>query len=92
MSELSIKFDKLDREEYWLFDAEIRACMDPLSDRDLKDIEFAQEQVRKFAQHQKAALQDLEVETLPCVLLCHRNVPVNSAGCYAPGGKYRRRL
>ena len=62
---MSIKFDKLDREEYRLFDAEIRACMDPLSDRDLKDIEFAQEQVRKFAQHQKAALQDLEVETLP---------------------------
>ena len=86
--ELSVKFDKLDREDYRLSDAEIQACMDQLSDRDLKDIEFAQEQVRNFAQHQKNALQDLEVETLPGVVLGHRNVPVNSAGCYVPGGKY----
>ena len=86
--ELSIKFDKLDREDYRLTQAEIQACMDQLSDRDLKDIEFAQEQVRKFAQHQKDALQDLEVETLPGVVLGHKNVPVNSAGCYVPGGKY----
>lgn len=86
--ELSIKFDKLDREDYRLSDAEIQACMDQLSDRDLKDIEFAQEQVRNFAQAQKNALQDLEVETLPGVVLGHKNVPVNSAGCYVPGGKY----
>lgn len=86
--ELSIKFDKLDREDYRLSDAEIQACMDQLSDRDLKDIEFAQAQVRNFAQAQKDALQDLEVETLPGVVLGHKNVPVNSAGCYVPGGKY----
>ncbi|MBE9606987.1 histidinol dehydrogenase [Acetobacteraceae bacterium H6797] len=86
--ELSVKFDKWDREDYRLTDAEIQACLDQLTDRDLKDIEFAQKQVRNFAQHQRAALKDVEVETLPGVILGHKNIPINSAGCYVPGGKY----
>ncbi|EGY00285.1 histidinol dehydrogenase [Nitrospirillum viridazoti Y2] len=86
--ELSVKFDAWDRDSYRLTDAEIQACVDSLSAQDLKDIEFAQTQVRTFAQHQRDALRDLEVETLPGVVLGHRNVPVNAAGCYVPGGKY----
>jgi sulfopropanediol 3-dehydrogenase len=86
--ELSIKFDKWDRPDYRLSDAEIRDCMAQLSDRDLQDIEFAQTQVRNFAQHQRDALKDIEVETLPGVILGHKNIPVNAAGCYVPGGKY----
>jgi sulfopropanediol 3-dehydrogenase len=86
--ELSVKFDNWDREDYRLTDQEIQDCLSQLSQRDLDDIRFAQEQVRKFAEHQKAALQDIEVETLPGVILGHKNIPVNSVGCYVPGGKY----
>ncbi|MGH8418619.1 MAG: histidinol dehydrogenase [Pseudomonas sp.] len=86
--ELAIRFDKMDREDYRLSDAEIQACIDQLSDRDLKDIEFAQTQVRNFAQHQRNSMVDVEVETLPGVILGHKHIPVNAAGCYVPGGKY----
>ena len=86
--ELSVRFDKWDRDDYRLTDAEIRACLSELSARDIEDIRFAQEQVRNFAEHQKAALRDIEVETLPGVVLGHKNIPVNSVGCYVPGGKY----
>jgi sulfopropanediol 3-dehydrogenase len=86
--ELSVKFDNWDRDDYRLTDQEIQDCLSQLSLRDLDDIRFAQEQVRKFAEHQKAALQDIEVETLPGVILGHKNIPVNSVGCYVPGGKY----
>ena len=86
--ELSVKFDNWDRDDYRLTDQEIQDCLSQLSPRDLDDIRFAQEQVRKFAEHQKAALRDLEVETLPGVILGHKNIPVNSVGCYVPGGKY----
>ncbi|MCA3352447.1 MAG: histidinol dehydrogenase [Roseomonas sp.] len=86
--ELSIRFDKWDRQHFRLSEAEIQACLDQLKPRDLADIRFAQEQVRNFAEHQKAALRDIEVETLPGVVLGHRNIPVNSVGCYVPGGKY----
>ncbi len=86
--ELSIKFDKWDRDDYRLTSAEIDACMAELTNRDLEDIAFAQTQVRNFAQHQRAALQDIEVETLPGVVLGHKNIPVSAAGCYVPGGKY----
>jgi len=86
--ELSIKFDKWDRESYRLTPAEIQECMDQLSGQDLKDIEFAQAQVRNFAQIQRASMQDVEVETLPGVILGHKNLPLNAAGCYVPGGKY----
>jgi sulfopropanediol 3-dehydrogenase len=86
--ELSIRFDKWDRQNFRLSEGEIQACLDQLSPRDLDDIRFAQAQVRNFAEHQKAALRDIEVETLPGVVLGHRNIPVNSVGCYVPGGKY----
>lgn len=86
--ELAIRFDKMDRDDYRLSDSEIQACLDQLSDRDLKDIEFAQTQVRNFAQHQRNSMVDVEVETLPGVILGHKHIPVNAAGCYVPGGKY----
>ncbi len=86
--ELSIKFDNWDREDYRLSPAEIQACIDTLSKQDLKDIEFAQTQVRNFAQIQRESMRDVEVETLPGVVLGHKNIPVNAAGCYVPGGKY----
>jgi len=86
--ELSMKFDNWDRDSYRLADSEIEACLSQLSKRDLDDIRFAQSQVRNFAQKQRDCLLDLEVETLPGVVLGHRNVPMASVGCYVPGGKY----
>lgn len=86
--ELSIKFDNWDRDSYRLSDAEIEACLSQLTKRDLDDIRFAQTQVRNFAQKQRECLLDLEIETLPGVILGHRNVPMSSVGCYVPGGKY----
>ncbi|MBC9176405.1 histidinol dehydrogenase [Pseudoroseomonas ludipueritiae] len=86
--ELSIRFDKWDRDGYRLSPSEIQDCMAQLKDRDLDDIAFAQTQVRNFAQAQRDALKDIEVETLPGVVLGHKNIPVNSVGCYVPGGKY----
>jgi sulfopropanediol 3-dehydrogenase len=86
--EMSVRFDGWDREDYRLTLAEIRACVDQLPTRAIADIEFAQAQVRNFAEVQKAALRDVEVETLPGVVLGHKNIPVNAVGCYVPGGKY----
>ena len=86
--ELSIRFDGWDRENYALTAQEKQDCLDQLSGQDLKDIEFAQTQVRNFAQIQRASMNDVEVETLPGVVLGHRHVPVSAAGCYVPGGKY----
>ncbi|EML2226113.1 TPA: histidinol dehydrogenase [Klebsiella aerogenes] len=86
--ELSIKFDKLDRANFRLSQQEIDDCYAQLSERDIADIRFAQEQVRNFAQHQRDSLKDIEVETLPGVILGHKNIPVSAAGCYVPGGKY----
>jgi sulfopropanediol 3-dehydrogenase len=86
--ELSIKFDGWDRESYVLSAREKQDCLDQLSGQDLKDIEFAQKQVRNFAQIQRDSMKDVEVETLPGVVLGHRNLPLNAAGCYVPGGKY----
>ena len=86
--ELSIKFDKLDREDFRLSQQEIDDCYAQLSARDIADIRFAQEQVRNFAQHQRDSMKDIEVETLPGVILGHKNIPVSAAGCYVPGGKY----
>ena len=86
--ELSVRFDGWDRESFQLTSAEIQQCIDQLSGQDLKDIEFAQAQVRNFAQIQRASLTDVEVETLPGVVLGHKHIPVNAAGCYVPGGKY----
>jgi sulfopropanediol 3-dehydrogenase len=86
--ELSVRFDGWDRDDYRLSPAEIQACLDQLSRQDLHDIEFAQTQVRNFAQVQRDSMKDVEVETLPGVVLGHKNIPVNAAGCYVPGGKY----
>ena len=86
--ELSVKFDGWDRDDYRLTPAEIEACLSQLTRRDLDDIRFAQDQVRNFARHQRDALRDIEVETLPGVVLGHKNIPVGAAGCYVPGGKY----
>ena len=85
---LSVRFDGLDRPSYRLTEAEVRQCVDSLTARQRDDIEFAQTQVRNFAQAQKAALRDIEVETLPGVILGHKNVPIANVGCYVPGGKY----
>ena len=86
--ELSIKFDGLDRESYRLTRSEIDACVDSLNPQDIIDIEFAQAQVKNFAQIQRATITDTEVETLPGVVLGHKTIPVQNAGCYVPGGKY----
>jgi sulfopropanediol 3-dehydrogenase len=86
--ELSVKFDQWDRESYRLTQSEIDQCVDSLSPQDRHDIEFAQAQVRRFAQVQRDSLKDVEVETLPGIVLGHKNLPVNAAGCYVPGGKY----
>ena len=86
--ELSVTFDQWDRQDYRLTDAEIRDCLSQLSMRNIEDIKFAQQQVRNFAQHQRAAMLNIEVETLPGIVLGHKNIPVNSVGCYVPGGKY----
>jgi sulfopropanediol 3-dehydrogenase len=86
--DMSIKFDGWDRDDYRLSQAEIDACVDSLTPQERKDIEFAQAQVKNFAQIQRDSMKDVEVETLPGVVLGHKNIPLNSAGCYVPGGKY----
>jgi len=88
LRELSERFDKWSPPSFRLSPEEIKACYDQLDPQAVKDIAFAQEQVRNFAQIQKSALRDVEVETLPGVTLGHRNIPMNSVGCYVPGGKY----
>src|SRR5512132_155290 len=74
--EMSIRFDNWDRDDYRLSSAEINACMAQRSAQNIEDIKFAQEQVRNFAEKQKDCLRDLEVETLPGVILGHKNIPV----------------
>jgi sulfopropanediol 3-dehydrogenase len=86
--EYSAKFDKWSPEEFRLTRAQIDACYDDVGSRSIEDIKFAQTQIRNFAQIQKDALQDVERETLPGVVLGHKNIPVNSVGTYVPGGKY----
>lgn len=82
------KFDNWDKSNFRLSSEEIAACYDQLEPSVIEDIRFAQQQVRGFAEAQRNALQDVEVETRPGVMLGHRNIPVNSVGCYVPGGKY----
>lgn len=86
--ELSEKFDNWSPEQFRLTDEQIQACVDALDESTKHDIEFAQTQVRNFAQIQRDSIHDVEVETMPGVVLGHKNVPVNSVGCYIPGGKY----
>ncbi len=85
---LSEKFDGYSPENFRLSPSEIEAAMQKVSDRDMEDIKFAQAQIRRFAEAQRASMQDIEVETLPGVILGHRNIPVQSVGCYVPGGKF----
>jgi sulfopropanediol 3-dehydrogenase len=86
--DMSVRFDKWDRKDYRLSPAEIEACLGQLTRDEIDDIRFAQAQVRNFASIQRRALRDVEEETLPGVILGHKNIPVNSVGCYVPGGKY----
>ena len=86
--ELSAKFDGWSPSSFRLTTEEIEAAIGQVPDQDVDDIRFAQEQVRNFAEKQKECLNDLEIETLPGVVLGHRNIPVDSIGCYVPGGKY----
>lgn len=86
--ELSQKFDNWNPAEFKLSDEQIQQIISTLPTQAIDDIKFAQAQVRNFAQAQRAALQDIEVETLPGVVLGHKNIPVNRVGCYVPGGRY----
>jgi len=86
--ELSVRFDNWDPESFKLSEEQIEEIIASLPQQVIDDIKFAQEQVGGFAEHQRAALQDIEVETLPGVILGHKNIPVNSVGCYIPGGRY----
>ncbi|MBZ9674690.1 histidinol dehydrogenase [Mesorhizobium sp. ES1-1] len=88
LRELSERFDKWSPPSFRLSDSDIEEAISKVSQRDLEDIRFAQAQVRNFAEKQRACLQDLEVETLPGVVLGHKNIPVETVGCYVPGGKY----
>lgn len=85
---LSKKFDKWDPKDFKLSKSQIEDCMKSLPKQVIDDIKFAQSQVRNFAQIQRDSLRDVEVETLPGVVLGHKNIPINSVGCYVPGGKY----
>jgi len=86
--ELSQRFDKWSPASFRLSPQEIERAIGQVARRDLEDIKFAQAQVRGFAEKQRATLQDLEVETLPGVILGHKHIPVGSIGCYVPGGRY----
>ena len=86
--ELSEKFDNYTPENFKLSEKEISDLIASLSDRELSDIKFAQEQVRNFAQAQRDSMLDIEIETIPGVILGHKNIPVQSVGCYVPGGKF----
>ena len=86
--ELSKKFDNYIPENFKLSEKEISDLIASLSERELSDIKFAQEQVRNFAQAQRDSMLDIEIETIPGVILGHKNIPVQSVGCYVPGGKF----
>jgi sulfopropanediol 3-dehydrogenase len=86
--DLSQKFDNWSPQNFHLAPHEIERAISQVAKRDLDDIKFAQAQVRNFAHKQKNTMRDLEVETLPGVVLGHKHIPVNSIGCYVPGGRY----
>ena len=86
--DLSQKFDNYAPAQFRLTDSEIEAAMSKVSARDMDDIKFAQKQIRSFAEAQRASMTDIEVETMPGVILGHKNIPVQSVGCYVPGGKF----
>ena len=86
--ELSERFDKWSPPSFRLSDDEVAALVARVSPQTIADIEFAQAQIRGFAEIQRASLKDVEVETLPGVVLGHRHIPVATVGCYVPGGRY----
>jgi sulfopropanediol 3-dehydrogenase len=86
--ELSVKFDKWSPPAFKLSSSDIATIMRKVPEGTLDDIRFAQAQIRNFAEHQRAALKDIEIETMPGVKLGHKNIPVDSVGCYVPGGRY----
>ena len=88
VKELSSKFDKWSPESFRLSDNQIQEIISKIPKETIEDIKWAQAQVRRFAQIQKSALRDIEIETIPGVILGHKNIPVNSVGCYVPGGRY----
>ena len=86
--DLSAQFDKWSPPAFKLWPADLEAIMKKVKPETIADIKFAQAQIRNFAQHQRASIKDIEVETLPGVKLGHKNIPVDSVGCYVPGGRY----
>mgnify|MGYP003972092383 FL=1 len=86
--EFSSKFDNWNPESFKLSENQIEKIISKVSKKTIEDIKWAQTQVRRFAQIQKSALRDIEIETIPGVILGHKNIPVNSVGCYVPGGRY----
>ena len=88
MRRYSEKFDNWSPPSFRLSESQIGDCLGTLPGQVLADIRFAQAQIRNFALVQRDALRDVEVETLPGVVLGHKNIPVNSVGCYVPGGRY----
>src|SRR5271166_4701711 len=86
--ELSERFDKWAPPSFRLNKAEITALVAKVAPQTIDDIKFAQAQIRRFAEIQRASMRDVEVETLPGVVLGHRHIPVGSVGCYVPGGRY----
>ncbi len=86
--EISERFDKWSPESFRLSNEQIEEIVATVNPQTIEDIKFAQTQIRNFATHQKNALKDIEIETLPGVFLGHKNIPVNSVGCYIPGGRY----
>jgi sulfopropanediol 3-dehydrogenase len=85
---LSVKFDNYSPESFKLSEEQIESLVRRLSSQELSDIRFAQEQVRNFARAQRESMRDIEIETIPGVILGHKNIPVRSVGCYVPGGKF----
>ena len=88
VQELSVRFDNWSPNSFLLSKKEIDELIAMVSDQTIEDIQFAQTQIRNFAEVQRSALRDVEVETIPGVTLGHKNIPVESVGCYVPGGRY----
>ena len=86
--ELSEKFDNYSPKNFKLSDSEIQNLISEVPEDDIKDIRFAQKQVKRFAEAQLSTLKELEIETHPGVILGHKNIPVQSVGCYVPAGNF----
>jgi sulfopropanediol 3-dehydrogenase len=84
----AVKFDRFDRPSYRLSQSEIDSCVESLNPQERRDIEFAQLQVRRFAEAQRECIGDLEIETRPGIFLGHKNIPIENVGCYVPAGRY----